>query len=95
MITHLCTRCVQPACSKCVITEHAEHEDDVETYEEGIKLVTTNLTQYQTQVKESIQTVEKMKAIDSEKLEKVTTVIENLKDIKQYYMKKLLILKNS
>ena len=89
MITHLCARCVQPACGKCVITEHAEHEDDVETYEEGIKLVTTNLTQYQTQVKESIQTVEKMKAIDLEKLEKVTTVVENLKDIKQYYMKKV------
>ena len=47
MITHLCMECVQPSCSKCVMMEHLDHEADIEMFDDGMKLIKENITQYE------------------------------------------------
>ena len=88
MITHLCMKCVQPSCSKCVMTEHLDHESDIEMFDEGMKLIKENITQYEADIELTIQAVKNSKDEDYEQLESVERTISKVKDIREYHLKK-------
>ena len=88
MITHICMKCVQPSCSKCVMTEHLDHEVDIEMFEEGMKLMTQTMSQCETDIEVKIQTIRTWKVEDNEKLENVEKTISKVKDFREYYIQK-------
>ena len=88
MITHLCMKCVQPSCSKCVMKEHLDHETDIETFDEGMKQIKETISQYETDIEVKVQTIGKWKNEDNEKLEIVERTISKVKDIREYYLQK-------
>ena len=88
MITHLCMKCVQPSCSKCVMMEHLNHEADVEMFDDGIKLIKENITQYETNIKVRAQVIRKWKDEDKKKLENVERMISKVEDIREYHLQK-------
>ena len=89
MITHLCMKCVQPSCSKCVMIEHLDHETDIETFEEGMKLIKQTISQYETYIQVKVQTLGKWKDEDYEKLENIEKTISKVEDIREYYLQKV------
>ena len=91
MISHVCVRCALPACAKCVITEHSEHENDVETYEEGIGKLCEKLNGCETKLDVLIQAYNpwEEKKHQQKKLETVTQAISNVEGIKKHYLEKI------
>ena len=88
MITHLCMKCVQPSCSKCVMMEHLDHEADIEMFDDGIKLIKENITQYETDIELAIQAVKNSKDEDYEQLESIERTISKVKDTRNYHFQK-------
>ena len=88
MITHLCMKCVQPSCSKCVMTEHLNHEEDIEIFDDGMKLIKENITQYENDIEVTVQTIRKWKDEGHEKLKNVEKTISKVEDIREYYLQK-------
>ena len=88
MITHLCMKCVQPSCSKCVMTEHLHHEADIEMFDDGMKLIKENITHYGTDIKLRAQVMHKWRDEDKKKLENVERMIRKVEDIREYHMQK-------
>ena len=89
MITHLCMKCVQPSCSKCVMTEHLDHEADIEIFDEGMKIIKQTISQYEIDIEVKAQTIGKWKDEDNEKLENVERIIVNVEDIREYHLQKV------
>ena len=89
MITHLCMKCVQPSCSKCVMMEHLDHESDIETFDEGMKIIKQTISQYETDIEVKIQTIGKWKGKDYEKLENLEKTISKIEDIREFYLQKV------
>ena len=89
MITHLCMKCVQPSCSKCVMTEHLDHEADIEMFDDGMKLIKENISQYQTDIELTVQAVKDWKDEDYEELESTQRTIRKVKDIREYHLQKV------
>ena len=88
MITHVCMKCVQPLCSKCVITEHLDHEEDIEMFDNGMELIKENITQYVTDIELTVQAMKEWKDEDYEQLESVERTISKVKDIREYHLQK-------
>ena len=88
MITHLCMKCVQPSCSKCVMMEHIDHEADVEMFDDGIKLIKQTISQYENDIEVMVQNVRKWKDEDHEILENVERTISKVEDIREYHLQK-------
>ena len=88
MITHLCMKCVQPSCSKCVMMEHLDHETDIEMFDEGMKQIKQTISQYETGIEAKVQTIRKWKDEDREKLENIEKTISKVEDIREYYLQK-------
>ena len=88
MITHLCMKCVQPSCSKCVMTEHLGHEADVEMFDDGMKLIKENIVQYETDIEVRAQVIRKWKDEDKKKLEDIERTISKVEDIREFYLQK-------
>ena len=88
MITHLCMKCVQPSCSKCVMTEHLDHEADIEMFDDGIKLIKENIAQYEADIEKTAQSVKEWKDEDYEQLESVEKTISTVEDIKEFHLQK-------
>ena len=88
MITHLCMKCVQPSCSKCVMMEHLDHEADIETFDKGMKQIKEEISQYETDIEAKVQTIGKWKDEDDEKLETVKRTINKIEDIREYHLQK-------
>ena len=64
-VSQICLQCVKPACFKCLVLEHQEHEDKVVSYEEGTKLLRENIKKIQAQLEENISCInEKIKEDD-------------------------------
>ena len=40
-ISHVCMRCVQALCIKCIVMDHEDHEHQVEEYSKGVKNLKT------------------------------------------------------
>ena len=88
MITHLCMKCVQPSCSKCVMMEHLDHEADIEMFDKGMKQIKEAISQYETDIEAKVQTIGKWKDEDDEKLETVKRTISKVEDIREYHLQK-------
>ena len=88
MITHLCMKCVQPSCSKCVMMEHLDHEADIEMFDDGMKLIKENIAQYETDIEVRDQVIRKWKDEDIQKLESVERTISKVEDIREYHLQK-------
>ena len=88
MITHLCMKCVQPSCSKCVMTEHLDHEADIEIFDDGMKLIKENIAQYETDIEVRAQVIRKWKDEDIQKLENIEITISKVEDIREYHLQK-------
>ena len=41
--SHICMKCVQAVCVKCIVLDHADHEDKVEEYQIGVDNLKSNL----------------------------------------------------
>ena len=89
MITHLCMKCVQPSCSKCVMMEHLDHEADIEMFDDGIKLIKENITEYETDIELTAHAVKYWKDKDYEQLESIEGTISKVKDIKEFHLQKV------
>ena len=50
-ISHICMKCVQEVCVKCVVLDHADHEDKVEEYQVGIENLKSNLEETKKKLK--------------------------------------------
>ena len=88
MITHLCMKCIQPSCSKCVMMEHLDHEAHREMFDDGMKLIKGNITQYEADIEKTAQSVKDWKDEDYEQLESVERTISTVKDIKELHLQK-------
>ena len=88
MITHLCMKCVQPSCSKCVMMEHLDHEADIEMFDDGMKLIKENITRYENDIEVTVQNIRKWKDEDHEKLENIERTISKVEGIREYYLQK-------
>ena len=89
MITHLCMKCVQPSCSKCVMMEHLDHEADIEMFDDGMKIIKQTISQYETDITAKVQTIRNWKENDDEKLENVKRTISKVEGIREYYLRKV------
>ena len=89
MITHICLKCIQAACAKCVITEHSHHEDYVETYQEGIENLIKTVTEYQDKLENLITSSNKWEDEHKEKTNAVKSAAMQVEDIKQFYLLKV------
>ena len=89
LITHVCVKCVQPACAKCVIKEHAECDNDVKPYDEGTEQLTMKLTECEGEIDNMIQSVNRFEEEHEKKMEIIASAMGKIDDIKQYYMEKL------
>ena len=90
LITHVCVKCAQPACAKCVIKEHAECDNDVKPYDEGTEQLTIKLTKCEGEVDNMIQSVNKFEEEHEKKMEIIASALGKIDDVKQYHMQKLI-----
>ena len=88
MITHVCVKCARPACAKCVMTEHFDHETEIEKYQEGIETLSQQISKYEADVDEVIQSVNEWQDQDKKELVNIKTAIDKVKDIRAYHLEK-------
>ena len=88
MITHLCMKCVQPSCSKCVMTDHLDHEADIKLSDKGLKIIKQNINQYKGDVEDKVLAISKYQHEATEKLMAVTKLTSQVKEIREYYLQK-------
>ena len=60
-ISHVCMQCVQALCVKCILFDHAKHEDKVKEYTEGVKILLLDLEMMNTKLKEKNNIIKKCK----------------------------------
>ena len=89
LITHVCVKCVQPACAKCVIKEHAECDNEVKPYDEGTEQLTMKLTECEGEIDNMLKSVNKYEEEHEKKMDMIASTLGKIDDIKQYYMEKL------
>ena len=88
MITHVCIKCARPACAKCVMTEHFEHETELEKYQEGIETLSQEMSKYEADFDEAIKAVNEWQDQDKKELVNIKTAIDKVKDIRAYHLEK-------
>ena len=88
MITHVCIKCVRPACAKCVMTEHFDHEAEIEKHQEGINILRQEISKYEEDVDEIMKSVSAWQDQDRKELVNIKTAIDKVKDIRAYYLEK-------
>ena len=75
-VSQICLQCVEPACFKCLVLKHQEHEDKVVPYEEGTKLLRENIKRIQAQLEENIGCINEkineddLKILEAEQMER-------------------------
>ena len=90
LITHVCVKCVQPACAKCVIKEHAECDNEVKPYDEGTEQLKIKLTECEGEIDNMIQSVNKFQEEHEKKMEIIASALGKIDDVKQYHMQKFI-----
>ena len=88
MITHVCIKCARPACAKCVMTEHFDHEAEIEKYQEGIETLSQEISKYEADFDEAIKAVNEWQDQDKKELVNIKTAIDKVKDIRAYHLEK-------
>ena len=89
IMTNVCMKCAEPACSNCVINEHLDHETEVDTYDEGIEKMCKELKQNEGKVDELIESAGKLVKENKVNAAKIKDSISAVKDIELYYQNKL------
>ena len=89
LITHVCVKCVQPACAKCVIKEHADCDNEVKPYDEGTEQLTMKLTECEDEIDNVLKSVYKFEEEHEKKMKTIASAIGKVDNIKQYYMQKV------
>ena len=89
IITNVCMKCAEPACSNCVINEHLDHESEVDTYDEGIEKMCKELKQNEGKVDVLIESASKLVKENKVNAAKIKDSISAVKDIELYYQNKL------
>ena len=89
IITNVCMKCAEPACSNCVINEHLDHESEVDSYDEGIEKMRKELKQNECKVDELIESAVKLVKENKVNAAKIKDSISAVKDIELYYQNKL------
>ena len=88
MITHVCIKCARPACAKCVMTEHFDHEAEIEKYQEGIETLSQQISKYEADFDEAMISVSEWQDRDKKELVNIKTAIDKVKDIRGYHLEK-------
>ena len=88
MITHVCIKCARSACAKCVMTEHFDHEAEIEKYQEGIETLSQKISKYEEDIDEIMKSVSEWQDQDRKELVNIKTAIDKVKDIRAYYLEK-------
>ena len=89
LITHVCVKCAQPACAKCVIKEHAECDNEVKPYDEGTEQLRMKLTKCECEIDSVLKSAYKFEKEHEKKMKMIASAIGTVHDIKQYYMQKM------
>ena len=89
MITHVCIKCARPACAKCVMTEHFDHEAEIQLIDEGIDLIGDQMLKCEEDVDEVIKSVNEWQEEDTKDLVNILTAIEKVEEIKSYHKEKV------
>ena len=42
-ITHVCMRCVEPLCTKCIMQDHRSHQEEIKNFQSGLLILRENL----------------------------------------------------
>ena len=58
-ISHICMKCVQAVCVKCIVLDHADHEDKVDEYQDGVEQLKSNLEDTKRKLRERRNLFEK------------------------------------
>ena len=88
MITYLCIKCVKPACSKCVMMEHLDHEADIKPFEEGKKTVELSIKQYESDTNILLQSLIQARDTYEKNLKSTEEAIGDIEAIRTYYVEK-------
>ena len=89
IITNVCMKCAEPACSNCVINEHLDHESEVDSYDEGIEKMCKELKQNEGKVDVLIESTSKLVKENKVNAAKIKDSISAVKNIELYYQNKL------
>ena len=89
IITNVCMKCAEPACSNCVINEHLDHESEMDTYDEGIETMCQELKQNEGKLDELTESANNLTKENKVKATKIKDSISIVNDIELYYEKKL------
>ena len=57
-ISHICMKCVQAVCVKCIVLDHADHEDKVTEYQGGIGQLKSSLEETKRKLRERRNVIE-------------------------------------
>ena len=69
-ISHICMKCVQAVCVKCIVLDHADHEDKVNEYQDGVGQLKSSLEETKKKLREKQYVIEKCQnEADSKKTE--------------------------
>ena len=58
-MSHICMKCVQAVCVKCIVLDHAHHEDKVNEYKDGVGQLKSCLEETKKKLKERRNVIEK------------------------------------
>ena len=58
-ISHICMKCVQAVCVKCIVLDHADHEGKIEEYQDGVGQLKSCLEETKTKLRERRNVIEK------------------------------------
>ena len=88
MITHVCIKCARPACAKCVMTEHFDHQAEIETFQQGVDSLYEQISKYKADIDEFIGYMKVWRDQDKKELINIKTEINKFEDIKAYHLEK-------
>ena len=88
MITHVCIKCARPACAKCVMTEHFDHEAEMETFPKYIDTVNEEILKFEAEIDNVIESVNEFRIQDKKELENIKIAISKVKNLKAYHLEK-------
>ena len=69
-ITHICVKCIEGVCGKCMILYHSDHDDFVYEYKHGMDLLHTNIKKLSSVFKKEVISVELIVEEEKRKIKK-------------------------
>ena len=88
-ISYVCLQCLQALCVKCIVVDHAKHEDKVKEYTEGVETLKSDLNMMQNNLKKDKNLVERYKEESNSTKSDILKEKEKLQRKRENFMKKL------